>query len=93
VYVIDFLILYFGNVRALVLVDVCIMKHLPRLMSAAMEVSGCRSWNLFSFLFLHFTQAGLSMWAVLLQVNVASEVVCLRLLSQAGLDSFRDCSP
>jgi len=33
------------------------------------------------------------MWAVLLKVHVASGIVCLRLLSQAGLDSFRACFP
>jgi len=35
--------LYFGNVWDLVLVDVRVMRRLPLLMLAAMEVSGCRS--------------------------------------------------
>ena len=96
VYVIDwFPVLYFGIVWALVLVDVLCYEALlcHWLMLAAMGVSGCRSWNLFFCLFLHFTWAVPSTWALLLQVHVASGIVCLRLLCQAGLDSIRACFP
>ena len=79
-----------------ILVDVCVMKLwsvFHWLMLAAMGVSGCRSWILFLCLFLHFTRAAPITWALLLQVHVASGIVCLKLLSQAGLDSFRACFP
>jgi hypothetical protein len=82
--------------RAFVLVDVCVLKQCHCLMSAAKEVTGCRNWNPFFCLFLHFTQSVSSLWAELLKVHVASGIVCLRLFTQAGLDPLKlvslDCS-
>jgi len=74
-------------------IGVCIVKHLPLADVSCNGTSGCRSWNLFSCLFLHFMQAVSSMWAILLKVHVALEIVCLRQYSQAGLDSLRACFP
>ena len=68
-------ILYFGNMRALVLVDVCIMKHMPVADVSSKGSIWVQELEPFFCLFLHFTKAVSSTWAVILKVHVASGIV------------------